>query len=344
MEQTRYDMIDGLRAYSTIGIVLMHIRANGNFQIQGFVFNSMISSFTNLVFLFMIISAFSMCCGYYDRMLSGHISIHKFYSRRFGKVLPFFGLLCLLDLVMGFSKEALYEFIADITLCFGLLPNANISVIGVGWFLGVVFVFYMLFPFFCWLISTKKKALLVFGVAAVLNIVCSVYFLDESHVVDGFSARSNIVYCAVFFVLGGLIYLYREQLCMLATRCRYCVLTEIVAVTVAYYAISSSVWTMLILFGLVLVYSLREMGGDTALQNPFTHFISDISMEIYLSHMVMYRVIDKMHLNTILGKGWLSYIFTAATTIIAAVVFSVVCKKTLSIAEKKLREVKGSRL
>ncbi len=60
--------------------------------------------------------------------------------------------------------------------------------------------------------------------------------------------------------------------------------------------------------------------------------------------MVMYRVIDKMHLNTILGKGWLSYIFTAATTIIAAVVFSVVCKKILSIAEKKLREVKGSRL
>lgn len=261
MEQRRYEAIDGLRAYSAIGIVLMHVRANGNFQIQGFAFNSMISSFTNLVFLFMIISAFSMCCGYYDRMLFGQVSIQKFYSRRFCKVLPFFGLLCLLDLVMGFSKESLYEFLADITLCFGLLPNANISVIGVGWFLGVVFVFYMLFPFFCWLISTKEKAWLAFGVAGVLNILCSVYFLDESHVVDGFSARSNIVYCAVFFVLGGLIYLYREQLCMLATRCRYFVLTAIVAVAAAYYVISNSVWTMLILFGLMLVYALREMRG-----------------------------------------------------------------------------------
>lgn len=57
--------------------------------------------------------------------------------------------------------------------------------------------------------------------------------------------------------------------------------------------------------------------------------------------MVMYRVIEKLHLNTGLGKGRLSYMFTAAATIIAAVVFSVVCKKILSIAEKKVRAIKG---
>ena len=65
----RYDAIDGLRAFSAIGIVLMHVLANGNYALDGFVFESLIPSFTNLVFLFMIISGFAMCCGYYEKMV-----------------------------------------------------------------------------------------------------------------------------------------------------------------------------------------------------------------------------------------------------------------------------------
>lgn len=44
------------------------------------------------------------------------------------------------------------------TLCQGLLPNMRIEVIGVSWTLAVIFVFYMLFPFFCFLIGNKKRA------------------------------------------------------------------------------------------------------------------------------------------------------------------------------------------
>lgn len=43
---------------------------------------------------------------------------------------------------------------ANLTLCQGLLLNANISVIGVSWTLAVIFVFYMLFPL---IMSEEKK-------------------------------------------------------------------------------------------------------------------------------------------------------------------------------------------
>ena len=59
-----YGAIDGLRAFSAIGIVLIHVLSNGAYSVNGFVFDSLISSFSNLVFLFMIISGFAMCCGY----------------------------------------------------------------------------------------------------------------------------------------------------------------------------------------------------------------------------------------------------------------------------------------
>ena len=57
----RYEGIDGLKAYAIIGIALMHVLANGEYRMGGFVFERLIPSFTNLVFLFMIVSGFGMC-------------------------------------------------------------------------------------------------------------------------------------------------------------------------------------------------------------------------------------------------------------------------------------------
>lgn len=48
----RYEGIDGVKAYAIIGIALMHILTNGEYRMGGFVFERMIPSFTNLVFLF----------------------------------------------------------------------------------------------------------------------------------------------------------------------------------------------------------------------------------------------------------------------------------------------------
>lgn len=59
----------------------------------------------------------------------------------------------------------LWEAFANMTLSFGLIPGNDISVVGVGWFLGVIFLFYMLFPFFVFLMGTKEASLVYdFGV------------------------------------------------------------------------------------------------------------------------------------------------------------------------------------
>lgn len=154
-ENQRFNKIDGLRAYAAIGIVLMHVKANLNVNIDGFVFEELIPSFTNFVFLFMIISGFVTCCGYFERFFAGKLSFSQFYTKRFWKIWPFFAMLCVIDLIVSPSKNAVYEILANLTLCFGLIPNHEIQAVGVGWFLGLVFVFYMLFPFFCYLLTVK---------------------------------------------------------------------------------------------------------------------------------------------------------------------------------------------
>lgn len=200
----RYEGIDGLKAYAILGIVLMHILSNGNFGLNGLVFQKLIPSFTNLVFLFMMVSDFGMCCGYYQKFKDQKIGVGEFYIKRYSKIWPYFALLCVLDFVMSPSKSALYEVFANLTLCQGLLPNMNISVIGVSWTLAVIFVFYLLFPFFCFLLENKKRAWLVFICAVIYNFMCSTYFFDESHIADraavNFSARTKYsVLCSLFY-------------------------------------------------------------------------------------------------------------------------------------------------
>lgn len=269
----RYEGIDGLKAYAIIGIALMHVLANGEYGIGGFAFERLIPSFTNLVFLFMMVSGFGMCCGYYQKIIDRKISMEDFYSKRYIKIWPYFALLCTLDFVISPSKNSLYEVFANLTLCQGLLPNANISVIGVSWTLAVIFVFYMLFPFFCFLLGNKKRAWGVAVAALIFNFVSSTHFN---------AGRKNIVYDAVYFIAGGLIFLYQKELADFASKHRVIAGAILLAATVAYFALGSSTFTMLFFCVAALVYTLGcKVGGGTgqsSRQIPRRYLLRDLSV------------------------------------------------------------------
>lgn len=124
-------------------------------------YKNVISPMGELAFLFMMISAFGMCCGYYERVKNGQMRPSDFYRKRYERILPFFTLIVCLDLVYAPSWASLIEGFSDVTLVFGLYPECEIKVIGVGWFLGTIFVFYMLFPFFIFLLDNKRRAWIV---------------------------------------------------------------------------------------------------------------------------------------------------------------------------------------
>lgn len=276
----RYEGIDGLKAYAILGIALMHILANGKFGLNGFMFQKLIPSFTNLVFLFMMVSGFGMCCGYYQKIIDQKISVEDFYKKRYIKIWPYFALLCALDFVISPSKESLFEVFANLTLCQGLLPNMRIEVIGVSWTLAVIFVFYMLFPFFCFLLENKKRAWLAFICAVIYNFVCSTYFFDESHIADrvavNFSARTNILYCAVYFIVGGLIFLYRKELAEFAAKYKVIAGAILLIATVAYFVVGGNTLTMLFFCVVALVYTLgcRTGGGYWSIQSQSSLAVS----------------------------------------------------------------------
>ena len=326
MKKEHYGAIDGLRTIACIGIVMMHLAANTGYSITGFFYNSMIPSFTNFVYLFMTVSAFGMCCGYYHKMLNNQINLSDFYTKRFKKILPFFAILVLIDVLLSPSLNGIYEAFADLTLLFGFLPNAgNISVIGVGWFLGLIFVFYICFPFYCVLIKNKKRAWIAFFLSLIFNFVCSVYFGV---------GRTNVLYSSCYLIAGGLIYLYRTNIRSLN---QWILLAAVLFSVVLYYLIGANTLTCLLVSSSLLIYAISNRGG--VLQNKFTAFISTISMEIYLSHMVIFRIVEKLGLHQVIGNGWLQYFLTLIIVIFGTVMFSIIAQKILNIFITKLDQL-----
>lgn len=320
----RFEAINGLRAFSAIGILMMHVQSNANYQISGFVYDELIPSFTNLVFLFMIISSFGMCCGYYEKIINQKISFEEFYRKRYAKIWPFFALLCIIDLIISPSLNSLYEVFANLTLCFGLLPNVNMSVIGVGWFLGTVFVFYLVFPFFCYLISNKWRAWSSLIIALIFNYISDVYFNV---------GRSNIVYSAVFFLAGGLVYVYRDMLVKLSKKFRWILLVLCLLFTISYYIFEVSVPMIAILYSGYLIYAIG-IDKRGILENRVTKFISGISMEIYLSHMLIFRALEKGNMIQIFGNGIFSYVAVCCLVLGGTIIFALVINTFFTMFNK----------
>ena len=172
--------------------------------------------------------------------------------------------------------------------------------------------------------------------------MCSTYFFDESHIADraavNFSARTNILYCAVYFIAGGLIFLYRKELAEFASKHKVIAGAILLIAAVAYFEVGGNPLTMLFSWVAARFYSLGRKWGGGVLVNPVARFIGGISFEIYLCHMVIYRVLEKLHLVHLFGNGLLAYIFTAVAVICGSVVFSVCAKWFLNKVETFLKE------
>ncbi len=335
MENERYSGLDGLRGILILGIILMHININGGFT-EGFVSREIIGQLGNLSFIFMVISAFSMCCGYYEKIIKREISVGEFYSGRYKRLFLFFALMCLIDFVLSPSGASAAEVFANLTLCFGLLPNPSFQVIGVGWFVGLVFVFYIAFPFFCYLMSSKLRCWVSFIAAVIMNLLCEHYFFKNSFIgAFSFDYRANMVYSAAFFVLGGLLYVYRKRIEKVSNNNSPVILAVLVIFTAVYIFFFKTVFTRLIIAGLVTVYGMGK--GRRILGSKAARFLGGISYEMYLCHMMFYRVLEITGVIDRLSVGWISCAAVFLIVVVASMVFSLAVRSVFKFFRGKVR-------
>ena len=197
-----FNNLDGLRAISCLAIILYHVKKWTAMPLDG-IGGRIVSTFTQFVPLFLILSGFGMFCGYYELIKNNQISLNDFYKKRYKKLFPYMTFVLMFYLLIDRSLPSTIEALTESTLIFGLLPNNHLHVLGIGWTVGVIFLFYMLFPFIVFACWTKRRACITFAVSVFLSLFCSQYFFS-SYFVTNFVHRHNFLYCSPFFVVGGL--------------------------------------------------------------------------------------------------------------------------------------------
>ena len=324
----RYDALDGIRTLAMTGILVMHVLANLNYKDELSRLYSYVMYFGKMTSLFMIVSAFSVSCGYYFKIQKDFSSIESFYSKRYQKILPFFAFITLLDMILSPSKESIFEGFANVTLVFGLIPHESITVIGVGWTLGVIFVFYLLYPFVVYLMKNRIRFNIAFIVTLIYAFIVNDYF--------GLG-KVDFLYCACYFMGGAWLFLNKERI---EKNCkRLYLLPLIIAMIILFYVcafrfkIAMDV-VQYVLFMLITVYAITASGHRTVLSNRVMKLLSSLSLEIYLCHMVVFRVVEKMHLTHVFSNELLSFIFVSVIVFAGSVCGSAMFQKVYGSIRK----------
>ena len=81
---------------------------------------------------------------------------------------------------------------------------------------------------------------------------------------------------------------------------------------------------------------LGEIGIGGVLANRFTKFVSSVSMEVYLSHMVIFRAVEKVGIHKMVGNGWGQYMLTVVVVLVGTVLFAVIVQRGLEMVEKRM--------
>lgn len=152
------------------------------------------------------------------------------------------------------------------------------------------------------------------------------YFFDEQHVLGNFIERENILYSAIFFMAGGLIYLYRDELKRLK-NIRIVAVVFLAITASAYYFLSQNDLVMAVFSVAIIIFAITTNGKLG--ENKLIKKLSSISFEVYLSHMMIYRVLEKLKINHMFGLNAISYGVTAFLTLAGAIAFSYIAKVVL---------------
>jgi peptidoglycan/LPS O-acetylase OafA/YrhL len=321
-----FNKLDLLRGCAALGIIMMHVLLLGDFTITTF-FHNIVSKLSSFIELFFILSGFSMCCGYYQRFKNNDINLEQFYANRFMKIVPLFIVVSVIESIFTWKgTSTAIQLFANSTMMFGFMSNNSIEVASIGWTLGVIFIFYMLFPFFVFMLSSKLRGLFTLFVSLGIHFACKYYFLQEGQ-------YQNFTLWLYEFVIGGLLFLFLDYIRRINKVAIFTVTIIITAIVILLegYGYSIKEFTAM-LFSLWIMCGIVASGNKQSAVESLSH---KYSFEIYLLQMIVFRLIERIKLTHILGDKTVGYVFSVVLTVsgslLAAYIWNAIFNKLIAL-------------
>lgn len=162
--------------------------------------------------------------------------------------------------------------------------------------------------------------------------------------------RTNFLYCMMFFMAGCILYLYRDRITEFVQKNKFMCWLLAGTVTIIYFYKNFFLpeeYTPILVLLISVSYVIYAMGtSGLLLNNRLIRFVSKFSLEIYLAHMLVFRIFEKLDFLYVFGnetfvRSVLSYSFTVFVVIAGTVCFALSVRKVLlrvAIFVKQLRK------
>ena len=162
-------------------------------------------------------------------------------------------------------------------------------------------------------------------IANVLCFFCVTYFFSEKFLCFEAIPKS-FLYNAPFFAVGGVLFLYKDNIEeRLNGKIWLCVLICIILTFLYWNSIEwkYGYFKVLIISCVMTAWLTFAIGcPNKVLHNKIIDYLSGISMEVYLSHMLSFRAVSMLHLSRYIQQPDLLYWSTCILTLAVAICFS----------------------
>lgn len=247
--------------------------------------------------LFFILSSFSLMCGYAETINKNECDLEQFYKRRFIKLMPVFYTALILHLflnsLMG-VKENIANVIGTASFLFAFMPTHQESVVMAAWALGIEIIFYLLFPVFLILTKTIKNTIITLGAS------CVMYWTYVSYYGVGvYQEYINIIRQFIPFVCGAILYHAIPYLEGLSKKKRRISLgVNYLALTIMFVLWDNGLNGLIVVLLSFCLLIINQIGiKDVLINNIFFRSLGKVSYELYLFHMIVYRVLYYLEVN-----------------------------------------------
>lgn len=334
MPQTeRLYALDGLRGLCAISIMLFHFFFwNGTdwFQIGYFG-----------VYLFFVLSGFSMWYVYANQPLNTPLLRH-FFIARLARILPLYLAVSLLSILARwidqssphvFDTELLSRFLLNITLLFGFADPGRTSIVPGGWSIGIEWVFYMVFPVFLIFARRLSTLLLLTAAFGIINQIYVSSLVVTTNLIEGCVEYTQFVVFLVYFSAGMVM---AEAYHISASRRKKIpvIITQntsrlvplgCLAFIFLYPSTTAEAYLSDGHFGMLVVASMLAIGTGSLLSKPTAvevtvyKFLGNISYSVYLLHFFVYHLVQKLLAHFYPDYGFVCLITIASiVTLISA--------------------------
>lgn len=337
--------IDALRGYASVVIVMFHIVGIPNLTISENL--QFIKSYFGLaVTFFFVISSFSLFLGNAKKYRNENW-LRDYFLKRFFRIAPLFYTMIVVYFIFNIFVWDYFctipEILINITFVFNLIPGKHEGIAWASWFIGVLSVFYMIFPFLIATIRNITVSVISYFLLAGIS-SCANLMISDMQVHDSWKYMNVLNQLGVFafgipvyFLYNKLKHSSHKNAIAYSLFCGFIVIWAVIVWGRIEFKANLWINTWSVAFG-ILILSQALLPARFIAIRPMAIF-GRFSYSVYLCHPVLIYLLKPVYAYVYGLKG-----FSISVSFAVCVVISFLLIVPVSYAAHRLVEINGVRL